>query len=259
MNVGLNNFKIFTFNNNEMKLITTTKVAIALSMLIFSSCEDQDVNPSANVTRQDRTIEDYSGIEISTAFTVDVTFSSTENKIEIEANENLHALIDVVKSGNNLVIKLKDNSSIHGNSTLRAHIITSNSLEELLVSGASVLLLKNQLDVNEISIGVSGASSLTGSVIANSIGLHIDGASNVSLEGRAEQMYINGSGASTIGGYSMEITNLNCKLDGASQSNLTIINELELVASGASVLVYKGTPQINTLQLSGASQIIRVD
>ncbi|RLD21272.1 MAG: hypothetical protein DRI71_09255 [Bacteroidetes bacterium] len=240
----------------------TTKIAIMLFGLsiILSSCDDNnDINPSSNITRQDRTIIDYSGIEISTAFTVDITFSSTEDKIEIEANENLHALIDVVKSGNNLVIKLKDNTNIHGNTTLKAHIITSNTLEEIFVSGASLLTLNNRLDATNLGISISGASNFNGLLSATSIILNADGASNIELAGSAEQLSINGAGASTIGSYQMNVYDVTCNLSGACQTSLTVIGSIDLTASEASIFMYKGGAQVTNLNLSGASQIIKVN
>ena len=90
-----------------------TITALFLLALVFA-CETEKINPSANVTIQDRTIDVYSGIKVSTVFIVDVTFSDTENKIEIEANDNLHAYIDVYTDAGDLVIKLKDNTNITG-------------------------------------------------------------------------------------------------------------------------------------------------
>ena len=71
-----------------------------VSVLLFSSaCENEKVRPSSNITVQDRTINTYTGIVVSTAFDVDLTISNGEEKIEIEANDNLHAHIDVLKNG----------------------------------------------------------------------------------------------------------------------------------------------------------------
>ena len=257
ISVGQN--KILTFNNNKMRILTTTKLALALSVLIFSSCEQENVNPSANVTKQDRTIVGYSGIEISSAITVDVTFSATEDKIEIEANENLHALIDVEESRNNLVIKIKDHTNIRGRSTIKAHITTTSTLDEILVSGASFLRFNNQLEATDLYVGISGASFFIGDIIANSMKVYLDGASNLEVAGSVESFDLDASGASEMGSYDMIVSNAKMKMTGASQASITINNVIDLNASDASVLRYKGAGSPNNLKLSGAAQIIRVD
>ena len=52
---------------------------------------------------------------------------------------------------------------------------------------------------------------------------------------------------------------LNLNLTGASYTYLTITEEMDIIASGASILYYKGDGIINSQILTGASQIIHVD
>ena len=239
-----------------------TKIAIMLVGLsaLLSACEkDNTIKPSANVSTQERTIEDYSGIEISTAFTVDVTFSSTEEKIVIEANDNIHAYIDVIKSGNNLVIKLKDNINIQGNSTLKAHITTGNTLEQIFVAEASLVTLNNQLEATDVTVSLAGASILNGRIAAQSITVFADEASNVTLEGTADTFTVNASGASLVGSFDMITQYADLHLSGASNASVTANGTIDLTASGASVLTYKGSATVNRLDLSGASQIINAN
>ena len=240
----------------------TTKIAIMLVGLsaLLSACEkDNTIRPSANVSTQERTIQDYSGIEVSTAFTVDVTFSSTEEKIVIEANDNIHAYIDVIKSGNNLVIKLKDNINIQGNSTLKAHITTGNTLEQIFVAEASLVTLNNQLEATNVAVSLAGASFLNGPITAQAITVFADGASNATLQGAADTFTVNASGGSLIGTFDMITQNADLHLSGASNASITINGTIDLTASGASVLTYKGSATVDHLDLSGASQIVKAD
>jgi hypothetical protein len=244
-----------------MKNVTTKIITVLVGLsFLLSACEkDNTIMPSANVTTQDRTIVDYSGIEVSTAFTVDVTFSSTEEKIVIEANDNLHAYIDVIKSGNNLRIKLKDNINIHGNATLKAHITTGNTLEEIFVAEASLVTLNNQLDATDVTVSLAGASFLNGPITAQSITVFADGASNVTMQGTADTFTVNAAGASIVGTFDMIGQNADINLSGASNASITVNGIINLTASGASVLNYKGTANVDQLDLSGGSQIVKVD
>jgi hypothetical protein len=244
-----------------MKNVTTKIITVLVGLsFLLSACEkDNTIMPSANVTTQDRTIVDYSGIEVSTAFTVDVTFSSTEEKIVIEANDNLHAYIDVIKSGDNLEIKIRDNINIHGNATLKAHITTGNTLEEIFVAEASLVTLNNQLDATDVTVSLAGASFLNGPITAQSITVFADGASNVTMQGTADTFTVNAAGASIVGTFDMIAQNADINLSGASNASITVNGIINLTASGASVLNYKGTANVDQLDLSGGSQIVKVD
>ena len=232
---------------------------VGLSLLLSACVNDNTIVPSANITAQERFIQDYSGIDVSTAFLVDVEYSATEESIIIEANENLHQFIEVEKVNNILRIKLRDNTSISGSAIFKAHVITSNYLNSFFASQASNITLINPQESAEVNVGLTGASFLTGTIIANSITAFIDGASNASLQGSADTFTLNADEASLVGSFEMITGNANLQLSGASNANLTVNGTINLSASGASIFTYKGTAVVNQLDLSGASQIIKAD
>ena len=241
---------------------STTKIAImliGLSTLIISCDNFHDNAPSANVTTQERFVQDYTGIEITDAFLVDIEYSATEESIIIEANDNLHQFIEVEKVNGILRIKLKDRVNIRGNATFKAHIITNNYLNSFSASGASNITLISPQEAVDVNIRLSGASFFTGEIIANSITAYLDGASNASLNGIANTINVNADGASFVSSYNMITQDARIQLSGASQVSLTVDGSIDLSASGASMLRYKGNAQVNYLALSGASQIIKVD
>src|SRR6056300_450284 len=90
-------------------------ILIVLS-LILSSCSVDTIKVSGNdaITYRNINVTDFSAVEIANDFNAYITFSDTEESIEIEANENLHQYIVVKKEGNNLVVRLKNNINIRG-------------------------------------------------------------------------------------------------------------------------------------------------
>ena len=246
----------------KMKLLTATKITamlIGLSMFL-GGCEKKDtVVPSTNVTTQERFVQDYTGIEVSTAFDVDVTYSATEESIIIEANENLHEFIEVEKVNNILRIKIRDNINISGSATLRAHVITKNYLSSFYAAEASHITLINPQELPDITVRLSSASLFSGAIIANSITAFIEEASNADFQGSADRFTLNAYGASLIGTYDMIIENADIHLAFASSASLTINGTIDLTASEGSLLLYKGTAQENNINLSEGSQIIKVN
>ena len=96
------------------QIITTTMALVA--MILLNACENNfvftGVRPSDQITTQQHYFTDYDQIETESAFSVYVTFSDTEEKIEIEANDNLHQYIEVKEEGGSLKIGFRNNTSI---------------------------------------------------------------------------------------------------------------------------------------------------
>ena len=235
-----------------------TITALFLLALAFA-CETEKINPSANVTIQDRTIDVYSGIKVSTVFIVDVTFSDTENKIEIEANDNLHAYIDVYTNAGDLVIKLKDNTNITGPSTLKAHITTTNALSKIAIEDASQLFMNNNLTTNDLLLVVDDASYLSADVTATDMEVRLAGASDLQIKGSTVQMDLFAYDASSIEGLEMSVEDLFCRMEGASKASLTVNKTIDIAASEASMLTYRGNAAITNIDMKDASQVIKIN
>ncbi|MBN1116553.1 MAG: DUF2807 domain-containing protein [Bacteroidales bacterium] len=228
---------------------------IALS-LIFTSCEDfgNYVSPSDEVSTENRTVTGFRGIDVSHAFNVYVSFSDAVESVEIEANSNLQQYIEVETKDDMLVIKLKDRINIRGNATLNAYI-SSDYLTDYMASGASNIHLEDVLYANSTSIELSGASNFYGHIEADKLISDISGASNIDLTGNLDYLRLNASGASTIKDFDLSVNKFEADLSGASNAKLMVNDELDIEASGASNVYYKGQGVIVFQDLSGASNI----
>jgi hypothetical protein len=241
-----------------------TKVVLAIvagMSLIFSSCEEfgEFITPSNNVTTQTRTVTGYSGLDVSHAFNVFVNFSETEESIIVEANENLHSIIVVEERNGMLTIKLKDGTHVRwGDVTLNVYI-TTGYLTEFDASGASDIILNDPLIAGDVVIDASGASTFKGELQADQVICDISGASDLDLTGTAGYMRLDASGGSTMKDYVFSVDWFDADLSGASDAYVTINERIDLQASGASDLHYRGSGQINSIDLSGASNIHRTD
>jgi len=239
--------------------IKSSIILIGLSMLFTACFNFTTIIPSSSVTTQEHSISNYSGVEVSYAFNVDVQFSATEERIEVEVNENLHPYVEVEKVNNNLRIKFKNGFHVKGNPTLKVHIITNKYVDYYAASGASRIVLSDSLFADDVTVSLSGASFFAGTISSNTLSTFIEGASKATLSGKTNSLRATISGASLLKNYDMETEHANLDLSGASQANLTVNSSIDLSASGASVLKYQGGASIDHLNLSGASQIIKMD
>ena len=226
--------------------------------LVLTSCDHDSIRAKGEVTTNEVNLSGYTGLEVSNAFEAFVRFSDSEEKIEIEANDNLHEKIVVNIEGNHLIVRLKNNTNVRGNATLKAYITTKN-IDYYNISGASTLLLENELNVQTAQIKMSGASTFNGEIYVNELKLDSSGASDISLFGNADVLHASLSGSSKIGSYDLITKKLFIDLSGASDAYLTVAESIDIIASGASSLKYKGDAVIDYKDLSGASEIIKKD
>lgn len=250
-------------NNIKTQIKMKTLKSILFSLLIvvsLTSCfKNTTVHPSSSITTLNKEIYDYEGIDVSSIFNVDIEFSATTESIEVEANQNLHQYIVIEKVNNVLRIRLEDRVSIEGNCTLKVHIVTKNPLDYYSVSEASSMIFQNSLVADDVTINIEGASYFTGLIESNSINLYMDGSAYASLEGKTNSIYVDASEASTVVGFNMIVDNGIFKLSDASKINLTINETIDIKAIDASVLRYKGNAVITNLDVSGSSQVIKLD
>ena len=238
---------------------TILLVLIGLSLIIISCEKDEKkITPSGNVTKQEFSFSDYSIIDVENALIVNLTFSEDEEKVEIQANENLHQYIIIGKNSNTLLIGIQDNVEIGGNPTLIANI-TTKEITEFYGTGAVVIILQNKLVTDDVIIELTGACYFEGEMEVNNINAILSGATKTEITGSANSFYAIATGVSNISDYDFIIKYLNLNISGASLTYLTVTDEMDVIASGASMFYYKGDGVIKSQILSGVSQIIKVD
>lgn len=240
-----------------------TKVFLAAIFavgVLFTSCEkDQfDVIPSAKITTTDFPASGVNQLAISDVFHVYVSFSETEESVQVEANENLHSFIEIDQTDGRLFIRLEKNSNISGDPTLNVYI-TTTSLSKVLVQGAASVEFYDALLNDQFEIELTGASKFKGSLETGTLTTHISGASEMEIDGSCTNFLIDASGASEMTGFNFVSDNLNADLTGGSKISLTVQQKLDVTASGASKVYYKGNGIIQSQDLKDASQIIKMN
>ena len=142
---------------------------------------------------------------------------------------------------------------------LKAHIITKNPISSVAVSGASHMTFVNTLEADVVYFKLTGASTIDGSIASNLLDADLEGASNLTLSGMTNQLNGRLSGASLLNNFDLNVNDVDLNLSGASNTSITAKNKIDLKASGASVLRYKGNAIEEDIELSGASQIINMN
>lgn len=231
------------------------KAAASLFLLALVTTGCTMVSGSGEVITVDVPIEDFDRLVVTHSFEVNVTVGERPS-LTLRIDDNLEPNLSVGVADDVLRIGLQPRTNV-SNATLEADV-TVTSLDALEVSGAVTVHFLAPLAGSTFDLQLSGASQLEGPVDFGSMTGVMSGASQMSLSGRVGSMDIEASGASDLSLLDLEVDSLRIGLSGASSAEVTVNDSLEGSLSGASSLGYRGDPDVNTVEISGASTIGRV-
>lgn len=227
----------------------------------FAACEkiDDRIVPSATVTTRDYPLSAFDDLDVSDVFTVYVTFSETVQELRIEANDNLHSVIDIDQEGGRLSIGLDKHVQLKGAEPVLKAYVTTNDLQRIAAAGAAKVILENDWNGSAVEIELTGASKLQGALQVGQLQAELTGASNLAIQGTADTFDLIAEGASHLTGFEFATNAFVADLEGACEASLTIHGELEVKATGASTVYYQGNGVVTYQDLTGGSKIIKVN
>ena len=232
----------------------STLLILATLTISLTGCFNERIRPSGVITSEEYILVGYTQLEVSSAFEAFITFTDSDEKVEIIADDNLMDYIRVTNTGTKLIIKIAQGYNVTGRPTLRANISTA-LLSSIEASGASNIFLENTLDTENLKIELSGASILTGDLSVSNMEMDISGASEIDVTGSASNSELDLSGASKVGNYSFVTGYLDANISGASEARMSVVDEIDVNISGGSRLNYKGTASVDRKDISGASSV----
>lgn len=133
--------------------------------------------------------------------------------------------------------------------------VAYTTLERVEASGGSDIITADPIKGYALNIHVNGGSDFKGAVHVEKLKIDGSGGSDISLMGVAKHAEISVSGGSDFLGYELTAETGKIQASGASDVQITATKELEIHASGASDVFYKGDATIKEVQSSGASSV----
>ena len=223
--------------------------------LLLASCDEFDserFEGSGVLVTRTFDLEGFDQVSVSNTFNVEVTRSDTFT-VEVTADDNVLERVEVRVRGSTLELQLESGLSLR-NATLEA-VITMPELVSVEASGASRARFEGFGATARFDARASGASSIRGDIETDDLSADVSGASTVELAGSAATAELEASGASGLELRALEVAVADVRLSGASRADLTVTDELDIDASGASRVSYRGDPGIGRIDLSGGSSV----
>ncbi len=230
-----------------MKHLKSFILLTFISSVILSSCSVD----YSTVTFKEVPVNDYSSVKIDDGITTYITFSDTEESIEIEANEYLQSTVEVTIENGLLDIKRNDSNAIEDNETLNVHITTKSITH---ISGSSTVHLKNTLVADYLKIS---GGSFNGDIDVNNLDINI--IKNANISGSAKKVTVNLFAESKIQGYNLEVDDLKIEMLALCEANMTVNNTIDIEAKKDCIFRYKGNADVVREVLGENSQLIKID
>ena len=236
-----------------MKRIIGAVLVAVLLISGFSWGCGVSVSGSGKLETREMDFSDFTGIEASHGFRVEITRSDSFS-VSITADDNLwEDHIKVTRSGDTLDIGLRLNR-IYNSVTLKARI-TMPDLYELDLSGGSRASITGFSSTHDFSAQLSGGSQISGNIEADDADFELSGGSQVDLKGSAEGLAIDGSGGSQLDLEDFVVDDADIKLSGGGKATVKVNGTLSVNLSGGSKVLYIGKPTISDIDVSGGSTI----
>ncbi|MBC7447295.1 MAG: DUF2807 domain-containing protein [Hymenobacteraceae bacterium] len=232
-----------------------------LLALTLASCTCDDhrtVRGNGPDEIETRAVIDLTRLSVSQNMEVYLTQGATP-ELRLEAPRNVLAVLRTETVGGELRIGTPDGINLRLQHPVRVYL-TLPRLTALSGSGATHFHTTTGWSVADLTLTLSGASTADLNLTATgALRTEASGASRVTVHGTSGQQTIRLSGASALDAFDLTHTTADIDASGASQAHLTVSSALAVRASGASQVYYRGSPTLTTTELSGGSQLVKVD
>ena len=223
-------------NNSKLKIMKIKNLIYVFAIiLIATSCDEMNINGSGPIISETRSVPAFTSINSSLPANIIIGQGSEQN-LTISTHGNVMGIIESRVVNGELRLGLKSN--VRSLDRLDIYITAAN-FENLKLSGTGRLSTEGCLEVDELDVRLSGASS-------------------VDLCGITSSLEIDLSGASAFKSYDMMAQSVNVSVSGASSVQVSADQLLDVTISGAASVHYKGSPQINS-NISGAGSLINAN
>jgi hypothetical protein len=241
-----------------MKKLSLTLFTV-FSLLFLNSCNfgffEDKISPRGEEEKFFE-LSDFDEIKYGNAFEVELVPSTTFRVTALGDRRDLDDLDLRVRNGK-LTIDYLNNGWFSGNKRYRMKlVIETPSFKSLDVSGASDTEVFDFGLIDKVSLQVSGASKLRFKVPVNELFMDMSGASTSNFYEEIDLIDAQVSGASTLNAVEKDVLEAKLDVSGASRVNIAVVDKLDVEASGASTVKYRGDPDVKQ-KTSGASKVVK--
>jgi hypothetical protein len=237
-------------------MITNMKTFIYFSPIIIASVlfgcnEIEDPGPLQEI-RREYAIIDFDQLEIGSGFHINVEEGDYFHVSAKGDRRNVNDL-EVYKVGNTLRVEYDEQANRRHETYIT---IRMPFLSAVHFSGGSISVVKGFESDGTFDCYLSGGSIAQLNAGYRKVNLVLSGGSMLRMFGLGDELTANVSGASVLNAFDFPVRDAVISLSGASSGKVTVTDQLKVTATGASNLLYKGSPVVES-SISGGSSVMK--
>ncbi len=210
--------------------------------LIFglSSCMHNGVKGDGNVISDKRKIsDDFVRIEASRGLDVYIT-KSKKLSLVVEADENLHELIETeVREG---TLYITSSKNIWSASSKKIHL-SVDFINEIKVSSGAEVFSENTFTSDKLAVNVSSGAQANLDLRVDDLRCESSSGAEIKLSGEANTFEASSSSGSEIEAYGLKVRTCNAKATSGSDMELMVTEIFVGEATSGGDIKFKGRPQ----------------
>ncbi|MGY0035516.1 head GIN domain-containing protein [Pedobacter sp. NJ-S-72] len=224
--------------------------------LLFTACENKCVEDSGLHSTKEITVKPYNEIVVSGPVKL-ILRQDSSFKVNIQADSNVISLIKAEVNKNGLVIELDPKQYCGKDSIVVSAGI--GELKTLEVKGASHIYTSSLINVNDLDIKSSGATTINMDLTAGKLTTTTDGEAHINLTGQAGVHQVKSKGVIQMNAFDFITGIYDLNVEGVGKLNINVLNELKAKTSGATTIYYKGNPKKIDEDKSGVAKEKKVN
>jgi len=217
---------------NRLRLFLCLPVMLTLACGLFYD-RLRAVEGSGVLASQERTLDEFSAIELASFGDVYVTVGEAQSVV-VEADDNLLPLVEPRVNDGKLVIRMKPLVDIDPKLPVRV-TITVRSLDAASISG-------------------SGNITIT-AVDSKNFRIELPGSGNISIAGKADRATVSLKGSGNILCGDLQAQSVRVDLDGSGEVTVFASERLDATIRGSGSVRYRGNPVDVNQAVSGSGSI----
>lgn len=195
---------------------------------------------NGNVVTEERPVGDFTKVKGSSGLDVYLTEGS-ENKVVVEADENLLDLIETEVENGKLRIRSANNTNIGRAKAKKVHV-TYVKLTSIEASSGSDMIGNSVIKSETLSLDTSSGADMELEILAKEVYAETSSGSDMKLTGKATKLRAKASSGSDLN--ARELMVIDCNADASSGADITVnVKErLDAEASSGGDVRYYGDP-----------------
>jgi len=239
--------------NNKMKIISVKFVLMILIIMNLSGCivvnlgNYDVVSAKGDSQLYEFSVGDFSGIKIEGYCEINYYAANADIRpgtVTLSVQENVREYYKVEVVNNDLVVRTTKRVSFPFNQR-PALTISAPALNRIAIDGAGAFTAHDKITADSLTLALRGACSGSAELDVNHLSVDVSGAGNFKLSGRADTAGLNLSGAGDLDALALTSRNASVDLAGAGTIKINCTENLNIKANGVGTVEYRGNPGIN--------------